>query len=350
MGPRPHNEDVETFPSLSAARVLVTGGAGMIGSNLVRRLRELGSHVTVVDNLCRGTLDNLRDNGTPVIDLDEDFHQLDLAVPGVLDSLLPPVDFVYHLADVVAGIGYVFSNQGGIFRQNVLINSNVIASVRAHPVRGLLYVGTACSFPAHLQSGVDARPLREADLYPASPESAYGWSKLMGQYEAELLEQETGIPVSVLILHNVYGTPTDFTAETGQVIPSLVRKAIRYPDEPFVVWGSGSQGRAFVHVDDVVDALVAAADHGLGRGAIQIGPDVCTSIREVAEQIVAVSGKEIEIRYDLTAPEGDRGRCADFARANSTLGWSPRISLADGLGRLYEWMELQLLAHPETAR
>jgi GDP-D-mannose 3',5'-epimerase len=341
---------METFPSLDGSRVLVTGGAGMIGSNLVRRLRELGSDVTVVDNLCRGTLDNLRaDDGTPVIDLEEDFHELDLAVPGVLDPLLPAVDFVYHLADVVAGIGYVFSNQGSIFRQNVLINSNVIASVRAHPVRGFLYVGTACSFPAHLQSGVDAAPLREEDLYPASPESAYGWSKLMGQYEAELLEQETGIPVSVLILHNVYGTPTDYTAETGQVIPSLVRKAIRYPEEPFVVWGSGAQGRAFVHVDDVVDALVSAAERGLGQSAIQIGPGVCTSIRELAQLVVAISGKEIEIQYDLTAPEGDRGRCADFGKARSTLGWSPRVSLADGLGRLYEWMEPQVLAHAETA-
>lgn len=341
---------METFPSLKAARVLVTGGAGMIGSNLVRRLRDLGSHVTVVDNLCRGTLDNLRDSdGAPIIDLEEDFHELDLAVPGALDPLLPRVDIVYHLADVVAGIGYVFNNQGSIFRQNLLINSNVITSVRAHPVRGFLYVGTACSFPAHLQSGVDAAPLREVDLYPASPESAYGWSKLMGQYEAELLEQETGVPVSVLVLHNVYGTPTDYTAETGQVVPSLVRKAIRYPDEPFIVWGSGSQGRAFVHVDDVVDALVAGVQRGLGQGAIQIGPGVCTSIREVAEHVVAISGKDIEIHYDLTAPEGDRGRCADYGKARSILGWNPKVSLPDGLGRLYEWMELQLLAH-ETAR
>lgn len=315
----------------------------MIGSNLVRRLRELDAHVTVVDNLFRGRLDNLRDDdGEPFIDLDADFHELDLARPGVLDELLPHTDVVYHLADIVAGIGYVFNNQGSIFRQNLLINSNVITSVRAQPVERFLYVGTACSFPAHLQSGVDATPLHEADLYPASPESAYGWSKLMGQYETELLEQETGVPVSVLMLHNVYGTPTDYTAERGQVLPSLVRKAIRYPDEPFIVWGSGAQGRAFVHVDDVVDALVVASERGLGRGAIQIGPGVCTSIREVAERVVAISGKEIEIEYDLSAPEGDRGRCADFSKAAAVLGWTPQVSLDEGLGRLYRWMEHQL--------
>jgi GDP-D-mannose 3', 5'-epimerase len=336
---------VESHPSFDGARVLVTGGAGMIGSNLVRRLRELEADVTVVDNLFRGRLENLCDDeGTPFIDIGADFHNLDLAVPGVLDDLLERTDIVYHLADIVAGIGYVFNNQGSIFRQNLLINSNVITSVREHPVARFLYVGTACSFPAHLQSGVDATPLREADLYPASPESAYGWSKLMGQYEAELLEQEAGIPVAVLMLHNVYGTPTDYTPERGQVIPSLVRKAVRYPDEPFVVWGSGSQGRAFVHVDDVIDALVTAAERGLGQGVIQIGPDVCTSIREVAERIVAISGKDIEIEFDLSAPEGDRGRCADFTKAQSVLGWSPGISLEDGLGRLYAWIERRLQA------
>ena len=161
----------------------------------------------------------------------------------------------------------------------------------------------------------------------------------MGQYEAELLEQEAGVPVSVLVLHNVYGAPTDYTAEKGQVIPSLVRKAIRAPEEPFVVWGSGSQGRAFVHVDDVVDALVSAASRGLGQGAIQIGPDACTTIREVAETVVEISEKDIAIEYDLTAPEGDRGRRADYTKAREVLGWTPTVSLRDGIAELYEWME-----------
>ena len=227
---------MDSIAHIDGARVLVTGGAGMIGSNLVRRLRAEGADVLVVDSLWRGRLENLCDeDGRPFVDLERDFHRLDLAVPGAMDGLLLGVDYVYHLADVVAGIGYVFDNQGSIFRQNVLINSNVVSSVRERPVAGFVYVGTACSFPAHLQSGTDAAPLREEDLYPASPESAYGWSKLMGQYESDLLELERGMPVSVLMLHNVYGTPTDYSDKRGQVIPSLVRKAIAYPDEPFVV-------------------------------------------------------------------------------------------------------------------
>ena len=319
----------------------------MIGSNLVRHLVGNAHDVHVVDNLWRGSLENLRDGDSAFIDLDRCFHELDLTVPRALDALLSTgFDTVFHLADVVAGIGYVFSNEGSIFRQNVLINSNVIDSSRRHHPSAFVYVGTACSFPAVKQYGVDAPPLKEEDQYPAAPESAYGWSKLMGEYEALLFEQETSVPVSVLSLHNVYGTPTDFEGSRSQVIPALVRKAIAFPHEPFVVWGDGSQGRAFVHVDDVVAALMAAVDRGLGAGVIQIGPDVCTSIRELAEIIVSISGKPIEVLYDRSRPTGDGGRCADYSKANRVLGWAPQVDLASGVRDLYEWVERQLAEAP----
>jgi GDP-D-mannose 3',5'-epimerase len=320
--------------------VMVTGGAGMIGSNLVKRLVNTGCRVSVVDNLWRGKKEYLLDDdGKPVIDMDRDFYETDLSIPGAFDPLLEGVDYVIHLADIVAGIKYVFNNQGSVFRQNLLINSNVITSVRTRELKGYMYIGTACSFPEHLQTGVDAAPLREEDQYPAAPESAYGWSKLMGEYESLLMGNETGTPVAILSLHNVYGVPTDFDDGRGQVIPSLVRKAIRYPDEPFVVWGSGAQGRAFVHVDEVVDAVLLAMEKGHGHGVIQIGPDVCTSIREIAETVVDISGKDIDIEYDTSKPEGDRGRCADYSKARDVLGWEPSVSLRDGLEGLYKWFE-----------
>jgi nucleoside-diphosphate-sugar epimerase len=327
-----------------SSTILVTGGAGMIGSTLVKRLVASGHRVKVVDNLWRGKLEYLHDDhGKPVIDLDRDFHKIDLAVPGAADALFAGVDYVYHLADVVAGVDYVFRHQGAVFRQNLLINSNVVTAVRAHKLAGFIYVGTACSFPHTKQTGLDAPPLREEDIYPAWPESAYGWSKLMGEYEAQLLEKEAGIPVSVLTLHNVYGAPTDF-GERAQVLPALVRKALKHPHEPFIVWGSGQQGRAFVHIDDVVAALDATRTKGLGQGVIQIGPDVCTSIREVAEMVVEISGKKIEITYDRTKPEGDRGRCADYSKARRVLDWRPRVELRDGVARMYRWIERQLAA------
>ena len=156
-------------------------------------------------------------------------------------------------------------------------------------VKGLIYVGTACSFPLTRQNSLDVIPLKEDELFPALPESAYGWSKLMGQLEIGFLEKETGIPCCTLMFHNVYGSPCDY-GERSQVIPALIRKAVNYPNEPFNVWGSGQQGRAFIHVDDIVNALCLALEKGWGHGWIQIGPSECTSIREIAETVVKISG------------------------------------------------------------
>jgi nucleoside-diphosphate-sugar epimerase len=323
--------------------VLVTGGAGMIGSNLVKHLVGDGYEVSVADNLWRGKIEYLKGiDGTPVIDLETHFFKTDISDFSAVGNLLDGVDYVVHLADIVAGIGYVFNNEGSIFRQNMLINSNIITACRQRTLKGFLYVGTACSFPRHLQMSVDASPLKEEDQYPAAPESAYGWSKLMGEYEALLMEQETQIPVSILVFHNVYGTPCDFSEEKGQVIPSLVRKAVQYPAEPFIVWGSGAQGRAFVHVKDVVLAISAAMKSGYGEGIIQIGPDKCTSIKKVAEAIVETSKKDIKIQYDTSKPEGDIGRCADFSKAKKILGWEPRVTLKEGITELYDWVAARI--------
>jgi len=326
---------------MNSTTVLVTGGAGMIGCNLVKALRKRGNKVVVVDNLWRGCLKNLTDSrGKPMIDLKKEFYKLDLRKDGVLNKIRQHIDIVIHLADIVAGIGYVFKNEGQIFRDNLLINSNTFEWVRRNRPKALVYIGTACSFPRELQMKKRGSQLREGQLYPAHPESAYGWSKLMGTYEADLLSRETGVKVANLILHNVYGTPCDL-GPRSQVIPALALKTFKCPPHPFVVWGSGRQGRAFLHVQDAVRAILLAMSRGLDKGPIQIGPDFCTSIRSIAETLVRISGKKIKIEYDKTKPEGDRARSADFRKARQCLGWSPKINLTAGLRDLYKWIELK---------
>lgn len=326
--------------------IMVTGGCGMIGSNLVKRLVADGWDVYVADNLWRGKLENLYDdNGKAVIDIDTRFYNKDLTNYQEAKTVIGITDYVVHLADVVAGIDYVFSNQGELFRINNLINSNVFQAVREagkDMIKGLLYVGTVCSFPLTRQNKLNPPPLTEDELFPALPESAYGWSKLMGQLEIGYLEKETGIPCCTLMFHNVFGTPTDF-GERSQVIPALIRKAICYPKEEFIVWGSGEQGRAFIHVQDIVEALVLALDRGWGHGYIQIGPPECTSIREIAEKIIHISGKDIEPHFDITKPEGDKARCADYSKAKEVLGWEPRITLDEGLEESYKWIKDQIV-------
>lgn len=325
--------------------IMVTGGAGMIGSNLVKRLVKEGWDVYVADNLWRGKLEYLNDEkGKPVIDLETHFLKKDLSDYGQCEEIIGFADYVVHLADIVAGIDYVFANQGELFRVNNLINSNLFAAARRagkEKIKGLLYVGTVCSFPLTLQNSYHPQPLREEELFPAMPESAYGWSKLMGQLEIGYLEKETGIPCCTLMFHNVYGTPTDFGARS-QVIPALIRKAVNYPQEEFVVWGSGNQGRAFIHVNDVVNALVLALEKGWGHGWIQIGPDHSTTIREIAYKVAEISEKNLEPVFDVTKPEGDSARFADYSKAKSILGWEPETDLDQGLRECYQWIEKQI--------
>lgn len=325
--------------------IMVTGGCGMIGSNLVKRLVKEGWDVYVADNLWRGKLEYLNDeSGRPVIDIDTHFFKKDLAVYEEAEFVVGMTEYVVHLADIVAGIDYVFSNQGELFRVNNLINSNLFAAARKagkERIKGLLYVGTVCSFPLTLQNTYNPAPLHEDELFPAMPESAYGWSKLMGQLEIGYLEKETGISCCTLMFHNVYGTPTDYGARS-QVIPALIRKAINYPNEEFAVWGSGKQSRAFIHVNDIVDALILALDKGWGHGWIQIGPDHSTTIKEIAQKVAKISGKHIEPVYDITKPEGDSARYADYTKAKTILGWEPHTDLDEGLRECYAWVEKQM--------
>jgi nucleoside-diphosphate-sugar epimerase len=321
-------------------QVLVTGGAGFIGSHLVEELVGKGASVTVADNLWRGKIENLKSSkGKDLIDINNHFLNADLTQYENCRKAAKEKELIFHLADVVAGINYVFGNEFSLFNSNVLINTNMLhAAIECH-VENFIYVGTACSYPKEKQAELNLPLLKEEDILPANPESSYGWSKLMGEYECDLAKNEKLINAGVLRLHNVYGPRTDISVEKSQVIPSLIRKAIRYPKEEFIVWGSGEQRRAFVYVDDVVNALILTAEKGMNQGAIQIGPDYSTSIREVAETIVSISGKDIPICYDTSKREGDKDRAADWTKAKTILGWSPKVTITDGLTKTYNWFK-----------
>jgi nucleoside-diphosphate-sugar epimerase len=318
-------------------KVLVTGGAGQIGSNLVMSLIEKGAIVTVADNLWRGNKYNLLKDGQAIIDMEQNFFEIDLVNYEHCLKVVEGQDVIYHLADVVAGINYVFGNQFSLFNTNMLIDSNMLKAAITCKAPDYIYVGTACSYPADKQSVLNPPPFKEEDVYPALPESSYGWSKLMGELACELAQKESLLNIGLLRFHNVYGPHCVMDSEKSQVIPSLIRKAINFPNEEFLVWGSGNQRRAFVFVNDIITALVAVAEKGMNKGVIQIGPDFSTSINEIAHVVVAASGKNIPIQFDRTKPEGDMDRAADWSKAKAVLGWSPEILLEEGIGITYEW-------------
>jgi nucleoside-diphosphate-sugar epimerase len=329
----------------SGKRILVTGGAGFIGSWLVEALVRMGCDVYVVDNLWRGSLKNFsKGDGTSWIPLSSHFLLGDLRDYHVALSacIKSKPDIVFHLADIVAGIDFVFANEPFLFRANLLINTNMFSAVQEAGIRYLVYLGTACSYPQSLQANPGGIPLVEEQVYPADPESAYGWSKLMGEYEATLLSKNSDKKLGILRLQNVYGPRSILSIKRSQVIPSLIRKAIRYPEEEFIVWGSGRQARDFVFVGDVVDALVRLPLRGMCQGPIQIGTAKETTVAELASLIVDISGKGIPVKFDREKPEGDGGRSGNFDKAKQVLGWDVFTSLKDGLRQTYQWADLQI--------
>lgn len=165
----------------------------------------------------------------------------------------------------------------------------------------------------------------------------------MGEYEAQLAMEKDVFNVGLLRFHNVYGPLSDYSNTSSQAIPSLIRKAISYPTERYIVWGSGNQYRDFVYISDVVRALLAVKDHGMNCGVIQIGSRQPTTISELAFRIARIVGEQknrsIELEFDFCKPEGDQGRIAGGDRAQTLLNWDAKVSLEDGLRMTVAWME-----------
>lgn len=335
-------QTADTMYNTKYVNVLVTGGAGMIGSNLVNRLVSENYHVKVIDNLWRGKLENLMVNGKYLIDLEKDYFNIDLSENNniqAVENIIKNVDVVIHLADIVAGIGYVFKKQYEIFTFNNSINTNLFRSTLNSNIKKLIYVGTACSFPLELQNSLEAE-LKDENLFPANPESAYGWSKLIGQLELRYLDEIAKFEINTLILHNVYGPNCEYEGERTQVIPSLINRVIEAKDgDTIQVWGSGNQGRAFIYVSDVVEAIIKVMQKNNLPEYMQIGPNYCTSIKELINLLIEISGKKLNIYFDTTKPEGDKGRFANCKIAQQTIDWSPYIGLKDGLKQAYEWIK-----------
>lgn len=319
---------------ISYDRVFLTGAAGMIGSNIAKALIANGHNVIGIDNLWRGRIDNL----ASIIENDNfEFRHADIISDNDWYNDITSDSLIIHTADIVAGIGYVFQNEWSIFQKNNLINTAIARiAVQKKPAH-LIYLGTACSYPQTMQRSVDSSVLEENDKYPADPESGYGWSKLLGDIEFNLALKTIDTRLTVLDLHNVFGWPCIYNQPTSQVIPSLINKALASTDGTITVWGNGEQGRAFLHVSDVVSAVEKSMHYAGEFSNFMIGPEECTTISEVAETIIKHDGIAAEkIVYDLDKPVGDIGRFANPARAKQELKWEIQIPFEKGMHDLID--------------
>jgi nucleoside-diphosphate-sugar epimerase len=320
----------------SGRPVLVTGGAGFIGSNLVVRLLAEGAQVRAVDNLERGKLEYFGQNLSQI-----DFRQQDLLQPFVAQSACQGIEVVFHLASKVGGIRYYLEEPGEVFRQNVLIDHNVWSAALQQGVPYYFYASSAHIYPAGLQKTPNAPLIREEQAYPANPELSYGWAKLVGEKLIQFsIDQSCATRAAFGRIIGAYGPNQDLDLATGSAIPVFCRRAVEYPNEgPFVVLGTGAETRSYHYVTDTVEAMLRAIEKLREKpmvGPFNLGSEERISIGELANQIIAISGKPIEIAWETSHPTAIWGQALDCSHAKQILdGWEPAVPLREGLKRCY---------------
>jgi len=247
-------------------------------------------------------------------------------------------DVVYHLAARVGSIDFLHGSSKAeleALQSNLAIDVNVFRACREVGVKKIVYASSVSVYPIDRQQRPGAM-FREEDIYPISPEGGYGWAKLVGEIQLGMMEECKSAAARIF---NAYGEYCEYES-TAQVVPALIRKAIRYSREEFVVWGDGSQTRNLIYIQDCIDALLKMEEKASYPPLIlNIGNEKTTTVRELAETIVKMSGKKIEIRYDNSMPVGPLSRIPSIERAMEKLEWKPYTSLEDGLKLTYKWIE-----------
>jgi GDP-L-fucose synthase len=298
--------------------ILVTGGAGFLGSAVVKALRERGFKRLTVPR--RADYDLTRE--PDVIRLYRD------ARPGV----------VIHLAALVGGIGANQRNPGRFFYDNLIMGAFLIEQARLAGVRKFVAVGTVCSYPKFAPI-----PFREDDLwegYPEETNAPYGLAKKMLLVQSQAYRAQYGLNSIFLLPANLYGPGDRFDPDRSHVIPALIERcfdAIRTGRQEIVVWGDGTATREFLYVDDGAEGIVLAAERYDKPDPVNLGSGTEISIRRLAELIASLTGFEGRIAWDTTQPGGQPRRRLDVTRAEREFGFRARVGIEEGLRRTIDW-------------
>ena len=308
-------------------RVLVTGGAGFLGSFVVERLREQGCQNVTVP---RSKEYDLRDRD---------------AIIRLYTEAQPHI--VLHLAAVVGGIGANRMNPGRFFYDNAIMGIQLMEYARQFGVEKFVATGTACAYPKFTPT-----PFKEDDLwegYPEETNAPYGLAKKMMLVQAQAYRAQYGFNAIYLLPVNLYGPGDNFDLETSHVIPALIRKCVEAKEtgcREILLWGDGSPTREFLYVEDAAAGVLLATERYDGDQPVNLGTGEEISIRDLAQMIAAEVGFTGDIVWDITKPNGQPRRCLDVSRAKQLFGFHAAHRLREGISLTVAWFQ----AHRHSLR
>jgi GDP-D-mannose 3', 5'-epimerase len=314
-------------------RALVTGAGGFIGHHLVSFLKRQGYWV-------RGADLKMPEYQQTAAD---EFLQLDLRRWENCLQATDGIEAVYALGADMGGMGFISANHAQILHNNSLINIHTLEAARVNRVKRYLYSSSACVYPEYRQTETDVTPLKEEDAYPAQPQDAYGWEKLISERLCTHYQEEYGFETRIVRFHNIFGPLGSWRGGREKAPAALCRKVATAKlsgHHEIEIWGDGQQTRSFCYIDDCALGIykLMCSDY---RSPLNLGQDRMVTIDELADIIADAAGIQI-VKKHVPGPQGVRGRNSDNTRLREVLHWEPEVSLEEGLRRTYDWIEEQV--------
>jgi len=310
-------------------KVLVTGGAGFIGSHVVEKLLERGAVVTVLDNMSNGSVKNLAAVQNQVRVVEGDIRDLETGRKAARGQ-----DVVMNVAAKVGGIEFNRTHQGTMLYHNLMIPAQMVEAARLENVQKFLMVSTACVYSRNVSI-----PTPESEGFMDEPEptnGGYGWGKRVAELLARYYVEEFGMEIGIVRPYNCYGPRDHVDPNTSHVIPALIKRVFD-GENPVRVWGSGKQTRAFLYVEDMAEGMILAAEKYRVPDAINLGTDEEISITNLLNRIITISGITPKVEFDTTKPDGSPRRNSDNTKAKEKIGFTAKVPLDEGLQKTIEW-------------